>query len=165
MVHCKRPFFDEMIYVEKFKNCRISQKLQEKIVLDNLLISLQLDIEFLLGGYSMRHLACEIREESQQYNYINDNVVCFTVNDVNRDAYNAIGFSFDVVSIYTDSEKIPVTRCYMHSVQCCREDCGTDFCLKVIKTMNKTYKCDISVSDGVCFSVEEGVTNPTIHKF
>ena len=91
-------------------------------------------------------MACEIREESQQSNYINDNVVCFTMNDVDCDAYNAIGFPFDVVSIYTDSEEIPVTRCYMHSVQC-REDCGADFCLKVIKTMNKTYKCDISVSD------------------
>ena len=76
-----------------------------------------------------------------------DNVVCFTMNDVNCDAYDAIGFPFDVVSIYTNSEEIPATRCYVHSVQCCREDCGTDFCLKVIKTMNKTYKCDISVSD------------------
>ena len=68
MVHCKRPFIDEMIYAEKFKNCRISQKLQEKIVLDNLLTSLRLDIEFPSGGYPMRHLACEIREESQQSN-------------------------------------------------------------------------------------------------
>ena len=52
------------------------------------------------------------------------------MNDVNCDAYNAIGFPFDVVSIYTNSEETPVTRCCMHSVQCCREDCGTDFCLK-----------------------------------
>ena len=36
VVHCKCPFIDEMIYAEKFKNCRISEKLQEKIVLDNL---------------------------------------------------------------------------------------------------------------------------------
>ena len=116
MVHCKRPFIDEMIYAEKLKNCRISEKLQEKIVLDNLLTSLLLDIEFPLGGYSTRHLACEIREESQQSNYINDNVVCFTMNDVDCEAYNAIGFPFDVVSIYTNLEEIPVTRCYMHSI-------------------------------------------------
>ena len=55
VVHCKHPFIDEIMYAEKFKNCRISEKLQEKIVLDNLLTSLQLDIEFPLGGSSMRH--------------------------------------------------------------------------------------------------------------
>ena len=82
MVHCKRPFIDETIYAEKLKSCRISEKLQEKIVLDNLLTSVRLDIEFPSGGYSTRHFACEIREESQQSNYINDSIVCFTMNDV-----------------------------------------------------------------------------------
>ena len=52
------------------------------------------------------------------------------MNDVNCDTYNAIGFPFDVVSIYTNSEEIPVTRSYMHSVQCCRGIAELIFALK-----------------------------------
>ena len=60
------------------------------------------------------------------------------MNDMNCDAYNAIGFPFEVVSIYTNSEEILLTMCYIHSIQCCKEDCGIDFCLEVINTMNET---------------------------
>ena len=103
---------------KKIQNSEISKKLQEKIISDNLLTSLQLDIEFPSGGYFTKDLTCEIREESQQLHYIKDKVVCFTMNKINDDAYSCIEFPFEVVSVYTNSEDLPTTKCYVRSVKC-----------------------------------------------
>ena len=140
VVHFKNQFIDDMIYAKKLpQNTMLDKNLQERIILDTLLTSLQLDIKYPLNGYSTRYLSCELEDgEHYESNYINDKLVCFT-----RNANYNIKFPLDVVN----SEEIPPSISHLHRALCCNEDCEVDFYLRVVKALNRIYNCNIASSD------------------
>ena len=129
--------------------------LQERIILDNLVTYLRLDIEYPLNGYMQRYLSSryfshEIKEDDYyELRQVNDKLVCSTKNRRGN-----VKFPLDVISICTNSEEIqPPPFAYLHRVSCCYEDCEVDFYLKVVKTLNKIYNCNIDSSDYGIYSL------------